>query len=218
MWWFPLLRLFGTSMPAQLEKPSGWFGKKIVARLLDQSNAALHEFCMQRMSVGETDRVLEIGFGSGRTVQQLSRQAAFVAGVDFSQEMVDSAQAINRAAMEAGRVEIRNAAVSALPFDDASFDKIFTANTIYFWPRPFEDAREIMRVLKPGGKLYIGFRPRSVMQQLPAEVIDNRFRLYSPDEVGELFTSAGFPQIEIESRVEKGALDSYCAIITRPGT
>ena len=216
MWYDALFRFAGTSISAQLEKPTGWIGRFLISRWLDSGNAALHEFCIDRMNLTATDRVLEIGFGSGRTIARIARTAAFVAGVDFSPEMVESAKALNRRNISAGRVDIRNAAVSALPFDDRTFDKIFTANTIYFWPRPEHDAREIMRVLKPGGKLYIGFRPRHIMEQLPAQIIDQRFTPYSPDELGKLFTDAGYPQIEIESRVEDGALDSYCEIITRP--
>ncbi len=216
MWYDTLFRLLGTSTSAQLEKPTGLIGRLLISRWLDKGNAALNEFCIGRMNLGPEDRVLEIGFGSGRTVAQMARTAAFVAGVDFSPEMVDSAKSLNRKAITEGRVDIRNAAVSALPFDDDAFDKVYTANTIYFWPRPAQDAREIMRVIKPGGKLYIGFRPRHIMEKLPKQIIDNRFTPYSPDELGKLFTDAGFPQIEIESRVEDGALDSYCAIVTRP--
>ena len=152
----------------------------LISRWLDKGNAALNEFCIGRMNLGPEDRVLEIGFGSGRTVARMARTAAFVAGVDFSPEMVDSAKSLNRRAIAEGRVDIRNAAVSALPFDDAGFDKVYTANTIYFWPRPAQDAREIMRVIKPGGKLYIGFRPRHIMEKLPKQIIDDRFTPYSP--------------------------------------
>ncbi|MCR9142313.1 MAG: class I SAM-dependent methyltransferase [bacterium] len=218
MWYDALLRFAGTSMSAQLEKPTGWIGRLIISRFLDKGNAQLNEFCIGRMNLTEKDRVLEIGFGSGRTIADMARTVEFVAGVDFSPEMVESAKSWNRRAIAEGKVDIRNAAVSALPFDDASFDKVYTANTIYFWPRPAQDAREIMRVIKPGGKLYLGFRPRHIMEQLPKQIIDSRFTPYSPDELGKLFTDAGFPQIEIESRVEDGALDSYCAIITRPAS
>lgn len=216
MWFDALFRFAGTSLSAQLEKPSGWIGRILISRWLDKGNAALNEFCIGRMNLAAPDRVLEIGFGSGRTIAEMVRIVEFVAGADFSSEMVESAKTLNRRAIAEGRVDIRNASVSALPFDDGSFDKIYTANTIYFWPRPEHDASEIMRVLKPGGKLYLGFRPRHIMEKLPKEIIDSRFTPYSPDELGKLFTDAGFPQIEIESRAEDGALDSYCAIITRP--
>lgn len=214
MWYDRLLRILGTSLPAQLEKPAGLVGRYLVRGWLEKGNAALNEFCLGCMQTRADDRVLEIGFGGGATIVELARDAEFVAGVDFSEEMVEAARARNREAIAAGKVDIRNALVSALPFDDASFSKVFTANTIYFWPRPEEDAREIMRVLKPGGKLYIGFRPREIMDRLPGSVVDGRFTKYSPDEVGQLFAEIGFPNVAIESRAENGALDSYCAIVT----
>jgi ubiquinone/menaquinone biosynthesis C-methylase UbiE len=215
MWFEAFFRLAGTSLPAQLEKPSGWIGRFLIAGWLDKGNAALNRFCFEQMRLQPTDRVLEVGFGSGRTLVNLARLVEFVAGVDFSPEMVASAKALNRRGLAAGRVDIRMAAVSALPFEDESFTKVYTANTIYFWPQPEHDVREIMRVLKPGGRLYVGFRPRHIMEQLPAQVIDHRFRPYSPEELTGLFRDAGYPNVQVESRAESESFDSYCAIITR---
>ena len=80
--------------------------------------------------------------------------------------------------------------VTSMPFDDASFDKICTMHTIYFWPDPTAGLNKILRVLKPGGQLVIGIRPKDNMEKLP--FVRYGFTLYSEPELRDLLTQAGF--------------------------
>ncbi len=208
-----ILRIFGTSVPAQLEKPEGLVGRFLISGWLEKGNARLNEFCISAMELQGTDRVLEIGFGPGGTLGTMAQTAEFVAGVDFAPDMCRSAERKNRAFIAAGRVEVRCAGVDELPYPDASFDKIYTANTIYFWPHPERNAREILRVLKPGGGLYIGYRPRSAMQKIP--VIDQRFTMYEHQDIAQLFMDAGAGEVRTISREEDGLFDSHCAVVRK---
>lgn len=208
-----ILRLFGTSIAAQLEKPDGFFGRHLISGWLEKGNARLNEFCITAMELRSSDRVLEIGFGPGGTLGTMAQTAEFVAGADFAPDMCRMAESKNRDLIAAGRVEIRCAGVDALPYADASFDKIYTANTIYFWPAPKENAREILRVLKPGGSLYIGYRPRSAMLKIP--IIDDRFTTYEHEDIEALFRSAGAAEVRGISREEDGLLDSHCAVVRK---
>jgi len=54
----------------------------------------------------------------------------------------------NRLFIKTGRVKLKNASIDKIPFQDNEFNKVCTANTIYFWPNPHEDIKEIYRVLK----------------------------------------------------------------------
>jgi ubiquinone/menaquinone biosynthesis C-methylase UbiE len=76
-----------------------------------------------------------------------------VYGVDHSEQSVAAARRTNRQGIAEGRVEIRQASVSALPFPDGLFDLVTVVETHYFWPDLPADMREILRVLKPGGTL-----------------------------------------------------------------
>lgn len=215
-----LLKLFlkygkASFFSRQLEKPSGLFGKWITARMLDQGNEKLHNYCIALMDVKENNEILELGFGTGAVIEKIGKLVfnGRISGIDFSPEMVELARQRNKILLEEGRADIREGNISQLPFSDASFDKIYTANTIYFWKNPLSTAGEVLRVLKPGGKLFIAFRPKHIIEKLP--VVDSRFTLYTEDAIKELFIKAGSKSVEIFSRKESDGLDSYCAVVDK---
>ena len=51
--------------------------------------------------------------------------------------------------------------MESLPFDDNSFDKALAINSMQVWPNVPAGLREIRRVMKPGGRLALGFTPHS---------------------------------------------------------
>jgi len=77
-----------------------------------------------------------VGCGGGRTVKKLAAitTKGKVYGVDDSEEGVVFSKRTNAPWMEAGRVEIRQALVSQLPFPDNTFDVITATETHYFLP------------------------------------------------------------------------------------
>ncbi|MCB1325667.1 MAG: methyltransferase domain-containing protein [Spirochaetales bacterium] len=209
-----IMRLAGTSIPEQLEKPQGWIGRFITTRWLDRGNAALYQFCLQLMEARPEQEILEVGFGSGRSLGMLATTGARVCGVDFSPDMIRKATRINRAQVRAGRIRVELAGVSALPYPDSTFDSVLTTNTIYFWPDPARDSLELLRVLKPGARLFLGYRPKEILEKIP--VLDNRFRLYTHDDVRSLFDRHG-ATTQIRERAEPTGFDSYCAIVQKAG-
>ena len=78
-----------------------------------------------------------------------------VVGVDISEEMVDRASTRFNEDPGARNVRVLRADVSALPFADASFDRAYSVNSIFFWPDPAAGLAEIHRVLRPGGMVVI---------------------------------------------------------------
>src|SRR5205085_4374236 len=118
------------------------------------------------LEIGPGDSVLEVGFGPGVVIQHLSKlaSAGHVAGIDPSREMVEQARARNKAAIETGRVDLRRGSVESLPFDDNAFDKALAVNSMQVWPDSTAGLREMRRVMKPGGRLALGFTPYSGQQ------------------------------------------------------
>jgi ubiquinone/menaquinone biosynthesis C-methylase UbiE len=51
-----------------------------------------------------------------------------------------------------GRIEVRPASVSQLPFQDGMFDLVTEVETHFWWPDLAADVHEVFRVVKPGGK------------------------------------------------------------------
>lgn len=105
------------------------------------------------------------------------------------------------------------AGVSRLPLPDNSVDTIITNNTIYFWPEPLADAQELLRVLRPKGKMVCGYRTKEEMERYPfvsrnLDIFKNR---YADKEVEQLFVHAGFSDISI--KVEPSSLaNSHVAV------
>ncbi|MGB6438362.1 MAG: class I SAM-dependent methyltransferase [Methyloceanibacter sp.] len=104
--------------------------------------------------------MLEVGFGPGVTISKLAAEG-HVAGVDQSREMVEQARARNTLALRSGHVALRFGSVESLPFDDSSFDKALAINSMQVWPDAVPGLREIWRVMKPRGKIALGFTPYS---------------------------------------------------------
>ena len=127
---------------------------------MGRMNADCGAWVSDLLAVGPNDSVLEVGFGPGVTISKLAAEG-HVAGVDQSREMVEQARARNTLALRSGHVDLRFGSVESLPFDDSSFDKALAINSMQVWPDAVPGLREIWRVMKPGGKIALGFTPYS---------------------------------------------------------
>lgn len=152
-----ILRLFLAILVAvwvfrQVRKPSGWLGKRIV-RAMNVSHATMTDWGLQQLTVPKGATILDVGCGGGRTVRRLGALApeGKVIGLDFSAASAAVSKDMNAKEIEAGRVQIEQGSVAALPFPDRTFDIVTAVETHYYWPDLPANVREILRVLKPGG-------------------------------------------------------------------
>jgi trans-aconitate methyltransferase len=179
---------------AQYGRPSGFVGTiagKIMART--RSNLERIEWTISLLNIQPKDRVLEIGFGPGISVQQVSRitSEGFVAGVDHSAVMVQQATKRNSRAVREGRVELRHGSVTELPKFDQPFDKIFTINSIHFWPEPVKCLAKLRSRLRPGGTIAVTLQPRS------QNATDEITRVIG-EEIAAKLAVAGFKECRVE--------------------
>jgi len=146
-------------MARQLARPSGWLGRHVMGRFLNRRTAAHNELVRRELTVRPGESVLEVGFGGAALLEKLVAEAApgSVAGVEVSDEMLALATSRLRKPIAAGRLVLERASVEALPFSDAQFDKGCSVNTTYFWPDLSRGLSELRRVLRPGGRLVLGF-------------------------------------------------------------
>jgi SAM-dependent methyltransferase len=100
--------------------------------------------------------------------------------------------------IDAGRADVALASSAKLPHADARFDAALAVHVVYFWREPLADLAEIRRVLRPGSRLLLVYRPRDeqTLALLPASV----YALRSVDEVGALLAEAGFGEIHSDER------------------
>jgi SAM-dependent methyltransferase len=113
------------------------------------SNRQRNSWVVSLLDVQPTDRVLEIGFGPGLAIAELSRRvggSGHVYGIDHSEVMLRQATRRNASAIAAGRVSLSRASVDQLPPSlGGPFDAILTVNSLGFWPAPTERLDELRR-------------------------------------------------------------------------
>ena len=109
-------------------------------------------------SLGATSglRVLDLGCGDGTTAVPLAHTGAEVVGIDIARNLVDAG---NRRAAAAGLTRLsfqHGDACDLQGVADASFDLTLSMFGAMFAPKPFDVARELVRVTKPGGRIVMG--------------------------------------------------------------
>jgi ubiquinone/menaquinone biosynthesis C-methylase UbiE len=109
-------------------------------------------------SVGITPpmRVLDLGCGDGTTAVPMARMGADVVGIDIARNLVAAG---NKRAAEAGLDRLRfheGDACNLEGVSDHSFDLTLSVFGAMFAPKPFDVAREMVRVTKPGGRVVMG--------------------------------------------------------------
>jgi len=101
-------------------------------------------------------RVLDLGCGDGTTAIPLARRGVDVVGIDIARNLVAAGK---RRATEAGLHRLQFQEGDACNLDgisDDSFDLTLSMFGAMFAPRPFDVAREMVRVTKPGGMIVMG--------------------------------------------------------------
>ncbi|MBX9852765.1 MAG: class I SAM-dependent methyltransferase [Cytophagaceae bacterium] len=184
----------------QLRKPEGAAGIEI-GSFMQKGNAYQYSLVYEVLSLRDHDKILEIGFGNGYHIPELMKKASGMEyyGLDYSDLMVNEAKKVIED-NKVQNVEVICGNISAMPFGENSFDKIFTVNTVYFWEKPLENAKEALRILKPGGSFIVSFRPKHIMNKL--EVTNYGFKKYEAEDLKDLLQSAGFKNIQSKYREE----------------
>jgi ubiquinone/menaquinone biosynthesis C-methylase UbiE len=148
---------------------------RIIAFIMARETWSQNLRVMDALGIDRDDHILDVGCGHGRSLSELASRASMghVVGADPSALMVEIASQRNRPLIEADRIEVALATVEALPFADATFDKVLCVHVLYFWKDLDVSLREIARVVKPGGRLGLLFRTKSnpaAVASFPAEI------------------------------------------------
>jgi len=223
-----LRRIFGwvnpvmtgrSSRVTQCQNPTGWLGRWVL-RNMNSRHSKVTDWGLSHASIGKQDFVLDVGCGGGRTVSKLAAIATQgkVYGIDHSKESVAIAMRTNKQWIDIARVEIREASVSRLPFSDGAFDVVTAVETHFWWPALPTDLREVLRVLKPGGRLIIiaeVYKGAAAFTSKAAERYSEKtgMALLSVEEHRELLTNAGYSDVQVITEPSKGWI---CCIGGKP--
>jgi SAM-dependent methyltransferase len=158
------------------------------------SNRERNAWVVGLLDLSPADRVLEIGFGPGVTIAEAARRitAGTVHGVDHSPLMLRQATRRNREAVERGQVVLELGTAEALPKFDAPFDAIHAVNSHQFWNGLPHRARALRELLRPGGRLAIGYQPRH-----PGATDDHARQAAA--ELADLLEEAGFARVHVDT-------------------
>ena len=123
-----------------------------VARTLRGSGEAF----VKALGVGPGMKVLDLGCGDGTTALPEAKLGAEVLGVDIARNLVEAG---NKRAQEAGLKNLRfqeGDACDLAGLEDDRFDLVVSVFGAMFAPKPFEVAKEMVRVTRPGGRIVMG--------------------------------------------------------------
>ena len=95
-------------------------------------------------------QLLEIGVGLGTDFIRFVRAGAIATGVDLTDHAVELVK--RRLELEGLSAEVRTADAESLPFDDASFDRVYSWGVLHHTPDTAKAISDAMRVLRPGGE------------------------------------------------------------------
>ena len=203
----------------QCRKPTGRMGRFTLWRM-NWSHSRLTDWGLTKITIEPHSTILDVGCGGGRTVSKLAAIATQgkVCGIDYSDESVAVSKKTNARWIDLGRVEIREGSVSRLPFSNDVFDLVTAVETHYFWPDLAADTREVLRVLKPGGALIMIAEAYKGAKTAAGKLAEKflplaGMALLSVDEHRELFTTAGYGDVQV---IEEAAKGWICSIGRKP--
>ena len=157
----------------------------------------LQRASVEALELTGSDRLLDVGCGTGWASRTASDAGTSVVGIDLSHEMIREA---SRLAAGNNRVRFALADAERLPFGTDAFTAILCTNAFHHYPHPGRAVGEMARVLAPGGRLVIGDASADLMTARIADVFLRHFepghvRLYRLAELGALLHEAGLIQV-----------------------
>lgn len=171
--------------------PAGWLGR-VVASIMERETTAINQHAIALLNPKVGEAVLDIGTGNGLSLRHLASRVGegVVVGVDHSPVMCSRAEKNNKSLIDEDRVSITRTCSDDLPFETGHFDAAMSVHTLYFWDPAEPHVEEIARVLRPGGKLVLVFRPDSdpATSDFPTSV----YKFRPIEEVEDLVISCGF--------------------------
>jgi ubiquinone/menaquinone biosynthesis C-methylase UbiE len=114
------------------------------------------EALVQSLGITNGLKVLDLGCGDGTTAVPAAKLGADVLGVDIARNLVEAG---NKRAAEQGLTNCKfqeGDACNLQPLPEKAFDIVVTIFGAMFAPKPFDVAKEMVRVTRPGGRIVMG--------------------------------------------------------------
>jgi ubiquinone/menaquinone biosynthesis C-methylase UbiE len=204
---------------------------------LEQQLEPLGEAAMSALQPRPGERILDVGFGIARTPSALARtvgSSGEVVGIELLQAAVD----VLRSDPDLSEnVTLLCGDAQTYPFEEGAFDAIFSRFGVMFFPDPTSAFRNLLRALRPDGRLgFVCWRRleenelddlplRAAAPHLPPHLIadtasSNWFSFSDPESIREVLAQAGFIDVEVAAHDElvgSGTLKGMVDVCSRVG-
>lgn len=153
---------------------------------------------LEQLDIRSKDRILDIGCGTGKTIESIDGGKTATHGLDVSRPQLETASKKE----QLHDVQFVQGDAHRLPYTDAVFDGVVSIGSILYWADPVEVLQEAYRVTDVGGQILVmGFNRRPPSMWNPVENVQNTinatlFFRYSPRDAKTLFKRAGWTNVE----------------------
>lgn len=139
----------------QCMKPHGEEGV-VTIQNMNENHKDISKFAFECIEIADNDKILDIGCGGGVNIEKfLKLTSNNVDGLDYSEVSVKESVKRNKKAVLEGRCEVIQSDVSDMPIDDENYDLVSAFETVYFWPDIVDTFKEVLRIIKLGGRFMI---------------------------------------------------------------
>ncbi|OBF90662.1 SAM-dependent methyltransferase [Mycobacterium sp. 852002-51163_SCH5372311] len=188
---------FVATVYERLWRPASFYVASGVTTGAEQRRAA------SALRLSNARRLLDVACGPGNFTGPLAAQlpdGGLAVGFDISEPMLTRAVLDN----SGPRTCYVRGDAHMLPFDDETFDAVCCFGALYLMPQPFRVAHEMVRVLRPGGRIavltsYAG-QPAPIRRVLKAGAGVIGLTMFDRHAFVDLFSSAGLVDIEQETQ------------------
>ena len=171
-------------------------------------NAEMRDEAIGWLDIAESDHVLDVGCGTGFATEGLLQHTEHIYGLDQSPHQLSKAY---EKFGKSGPVRFHMGDAERLPFQDDTFDIVWSSGSIEYWPNPVTALRECRRVARPDGTVLIvgpDYPNRTIFQKMADAIM----LFYDEAEADRMFSEAGYE--EFEHRIQQATNNSPRAITT----
>ena len=135
--------------------PRGILGR-IMLSSMDKEHLPMAEWSFTQFDIPQKADIMDLGCGGGFNIQRMMRKCkeGKIVGYDISEESVKKARKVNKDEL-GKRVEICQGSVEKIDMPNESFDLVTAFETVFFWPDPKENIKEVYRLVRNGGRFVI---------------------------------------------------------------
>ncbi|MFQ6136006.1 MAG: class I SAM-dependent methyltransferase [Candidatus Hydrothermarchaeales archaeon] len=149
---------------------------------------------LDELNLAPDSKILDVGCGTGTLVLALSRicREGEAVGIDFSERMIEVAR---KKAIDVSNVDFDIGEAGDLPYEDGYFDFVTCTTAFHHFPEKLKALREMERVLKRGGRLYLLEGITFGFFEKLFEILGWGHHRFTPEDIRRYFEEAGFSEI-----------------------